>query len=318
MKTINKFFFCALAIMMFSCDDIFEEDITDDMVQTISPVNNSEIESNVANFRWNKLDGADKYRIQIYGSNQAMVLDSVVRRESFTYALSGGDYQWRIRGENSAYESNYTFPSNFKMIESSDLRNQQVILLSPSNGVYTNRTRVTCTWQRLNAADSYIVELINVTDGQNVVQRLTDITATSVTFANTVLTQDAQYQWRVQAVNATSETQFFSSNFNIDTVVPNQSQNLLPANNTTQVINQPITFTWNATTDSGVIQSPISYTVQFANQNNFTPVILSLNSNTTSLSQTFTASGDYYWRILATDSAGNVSVYSSPFKFTIN
>lgn len=317
MKTINKFFFCTLALIMFSCDDIFEEDITDDMVQIISPVNNAEIESNVVNFHWNGLDGADKYRIQIYSSNQSMILDSLVRRESFTYALSGGDYQWRIRGENSAYESNYTFPTNFKMIESSDLATQQVILSTPESGIYTNRTNITCTWQRLSAADSYEVELINVTGGQNVVQRTT-VTTTSVTFNNTVLTEDAEYQWKIKAVNETSETLFYSRNFNIDTVVPNQPQNALPATNTTQLINQPITFTWNTVADSGIIQSPIFYTIQFANQNTFTPVLLSSNSNTTSFPQTLTASGDYYWRIKATDAAGNVSAYSSPFKFTIN
>lgn len=317
MKTINRFLFCTLIIMMFSCDDIFEEDITDDIIQLISPVNDAEIESNVVNFRWNKLEGADKYRIQIY-SNQFMLLDSLINRESFTYALSGGIYQWRVRGENSAYESSYSFPSNFKMIESSDLRNQQVILLTPQNGSYRKVRNIICTWQRLNAADSYIVELINFTDGQNLIERFTNITNTSITFDNTLLTVDAEYQWRVKAVNSDSETLFYSANFNIDTVNPNQPQNVLPANNSTQSSNQTITFTWDSPADSGVIQSPISYTVEFANVNTFTPIIQTSNSTVPTIQQVFTAPGDYYWRIKATDRAGNVSVYSNSFKFTIN
>jgi hypothetical protein len=93
------------------------------------------VSSNVVNFQWNELDGADKYRIQVFNSTSGIVVDSLVTQTNFSSPIEAGSYQWRVRGENSAYESNYTFNINFSVIQTSDLTNQQVILSSPSNNL---------------------------------------------------------------------------------------------------------------------------------------------------------------------------------------
>lgn len=306
-----------LAIIAFSCDDILEEDITDDMVQIISPMNNSEIESNVVNFRWNNIDGADKYRIQVYGDNQSMVVDTLVNPSSFTYPMRGGTFQWRIRAENSAYESEYSFPVNFTVIETDDLDNQQVILNSPQIGHYFNNTNITCSWQTIRAAENYDLELTNSVNGT--VYTKTDITTNSFTLPATELAQDAKYTWKVKARNSSSNTLYASRDFSIDRTNPNQPQNVSPVNNFTQSPNQMIDFTWNITADSGTIQSPIaSYTVEFSRVANFTTVSQASTSINPNFQQIFTESGDYFWRVKAKDEATNVSTYSSIFKFTIN
>ncbi len=317
MKTINKLFFSILAIVAFSCDDILEEDITDDVVQIVSPANNAEIESNVVNFRWNNIDGADKYRIQVYGSNQSMMLDTLVNPSSFTYPIRGGSYQWRIRAENSAYQSAYSLSSNFTIIETDDLSNQQMILNGPQNGYYFNNTNITCSWETLRAAEKYELELRNNSNGT--VFTKTDLTTNSFTIPASELTQDAIYTWKVRAVNSTTNTLYATRNFSIDKVNPNQPQNVLPANNFTQNANQMIDFTWNMPADSGPVQSPIaSYTIEFSRAAAFTTISQTSTISNPNFQQTFTELGDYFWRIKATDEAKNNSIYSGVFKFTIN
>lgn len=286
------------------------------MVQIISPINNAEIESNVVNFRWNNIDGADKYRIQVYASNQSMILDTLVNPSGFTYPMRGGDFQWRIRAENSAYQSSYTFPANFTIIETDDLGNQQMILSSPREGFYFNTTNVTLSWQALRAADKYQLDLTNMATGA--IFPKPDITGNSVTFSATELTQDAKYTWKVKAENESSETLYATRSFSIDRVNPNQPQNSLPANNSRQSANLQLDFTWNMPPDNGVVQSPISYIIEFSNTADFGAVTQTSNSLNPNFQQIFTQLGDYFWRVRATDEAGNIGANSSVFKFTIN
>lgn len=308
-----------LTLFTFACENIIEEDITNDIAQTVSPIENETVSSNVVKFQWNVMDGAKKYRVQVFNVNQAVVIDSLVEaKHALTCPLVPGTYKWRVRGENAGYQSTYSFPVTFSVIQSDDLTNQQIILSNPANGFYTNATSLTCTWQDLAPTDSYDFELVNVTSGQTVVYQQSNITNTSINLANAYLTQEAEYQWKVKGVNASSQTPFSTRNFFIDRVAPNQVSNILPANNSTQIINQQIDFTWGSPADSGVIQSAITYTIEFSNTITFATIIRSTNVSVTSTQQTFTAAGDYYWRVKAKDAANNESSYSSAFKFTIN
>ncbi|RKR09082.1 hypothetical protein C8C83_0682 [Flavobacterium sp. 90] len=317
MKTINKLAVIALAIFTYSCDDILEEDIGNDTVQIFSPINNSKIESNVVNFKWNNLKGADKYRVQIYESDQVLILDSLTNKTSITLPLAAGNYIWRVRGENYAYESIYSFPSNFSTTIPDDLTNQLVILSSPENDKYVNFINVTLNWEVLKNAESYSVKVLNTVTSQEVFSK-TDITDTSLTLDLPTLV-DGTYEWRVKAKNADTETKLYSARkFNIDTTIPNQPKNTLPADNSTQIANSNISFTWSIATDLGNVKAPISYIVEFANDIDFNIIVQTQKSNTTSLQQTFSATGIYYWRVRAIDEAGNIGANSTGFKFTVN
>lgn len=317
MRTINKILFVALITVIYSCEDIVEEDITNDNITINYPQNNQQIESNVVTFQWNLLDGADKYRIQVYSSGQNIVLDSLVNSNQFTHSLNPGSYQWRVRGENFAYQTAYTFPATFTLIETSDLTNQQVILSSPANNLYTQNITPTFTWTGVNAAESYTLQLINVSAGNNIIHEQTGIIGTSFTPSNTIIIQDAQYLWKVKAVNSTSETAFTSRTFYIDRTSPNQVQNTLPANEAIINDGTVVNFTWAAPNDTGAVTSPIQYTIQIATDQSFSNIVQSDNMSITSYQYTFNSTGDYYWRVKATDMAGNQGSYSSYFKVTV-
>jgi uncharacterized protein YegP (UPF0339 family) len=320
MKVKNKLIvLLLLSLSLYSCEDILEEDISNDMVQITYPQNNQDIYSNVVNFQWIDLEGADKYRVQVYNADSNMILDSLVSTNHLSYPIAPGDYQWRIRGENSAYNSNYTFNFNFSVFLTSDLSNQQVILANPSDNFYTNNTSVILNWQSLVAATSYSFELINVTNSESIVNQQSNLTSTSLSLNNTILVADAEYRWKVKAVNSTGQTVFATRKFYLDRNNPNTSTNTLPVNNNaTQTVNQSINFSWAIPPDVGTIQSSISYTIEFSNDINFTSILQSSDSNTTSFQQSFSTAGEYYWRIKAKDLAGNSGLYSAPFKFTVN
>lgn len=317
MKTINKIILIALAVLTYSCDDILEEDISDDTVQILSPANDSKIESNVVSFKWNSLKGADKYRIQVYQSDQVLILDSLTTKMSITLPLNAGNYMWRVRGENYAYESVYSFPSNFSTTIPNDLTNQQVILSSPDNDKFVNYTNVSLNWEALKNATSYSLKVVNTATGQEAFSK-PDLTDTSITLELSTLV-DGTYEWRLKAKNADTETKQYSARkFNIDTTVPNQPKNTLPIDNSTQTANSSVTYTWSIATDIGNAKSPISYIVEFASDIDFNTIVQTQNSNSTTLQQTFSTTGVYYWRVRAIDRAGNIGTNSTGFKFTVN
>lgn len=317
MKTINKIlFFISISVFAISCDDVFEEDITDANVHIIAPLDNSTIESNVVTFRWNSISGAKKYRIQVYSGNQSMVLDTLVGSTNFTFPIVGGFYDWRIRAENSAYQSSYNFPVGFQVIESNNLNNQQMILNNPSGGSYFNHTSVTCSWQQLSAADSYDFELYNHQNGQSYYSNAMANTMLAIPAGE--LAQDSKYTWKVRAKNAFSATAFSSRDFWIDRVNPNPPTLAAPLNNSNNNIGQEIDFSWTMPGDSGNVQSPIvSYTIEISRESTFV-TYQSSSATSVGFEQSFTDTGAYFWRVKAVDAANNTGSYSSVFKYTIN
>lgn len=318
MKTINRVILIIFSLLAFACDDVFEKDITNDKTELIYPLSGTIVKSNTVDFQWNKLEGANKYKVQIFSMDQSLLLEKIVEETNLSYTfIAGGQYQWRVRGENFAYQSSYSLKTPFSVFISNDLTTQQVALLSPQDNRYTNSNNVLFNWQGLSSATSYSIEVINTTNGQ-MAYAATNVTETSVNLNNTNLTQDAAYQWRVRAVNATSQTPFATRTFFIDTVNPNQPQNSTPANNSSHSINNQISFSWSIAPDSGIVQSPVTYLFQIASDVDFGTLIQTSNVSSTSLQQSFSAAGTYFWRVKANDTAGNVSSASPAYKFTIN
>ncbi|PAM93716.1 hypothetical protein B4N84_15685 [Flavobacterium sp. IR1] len=317
MKTINKIIVISLAILAFSCEDILEEDISNDTVQTISPSKDTKIESNVVNFKWNSLKGADNYRVQVYESNEVLVLDSLTAKTSLTLPLEAGNYIWRVRAENYAYQSTYSFPSSFSTNIPDDLTNQQVILLGPDNDKFLNSASLSLNWETLSKATSYSILIINTTTGKEFFSK-TDLADNSFILDLSAST-DGTYEWRVKAKNTETETkQYTAKKFNIDTTAPNQPKNTLPADNSIQTVNTAINYSWSITADAGISKSPISYIIEFSGDKDFSTISQTLNSNTTTLQQTFSNTGIYYWRVRGVDGAGNIGTNSTEFKITVN
>lgn len=115
---------CLLSQVLCSCDDIFEEDISDKKVQIVSPSDGAVLTSDKMWLVWNKLEGAHYYHISVVSPRfdniqsyvcDTVLCDSLLSGYKLEVKLTDGDYQWAIRAKNSAYES-LTNYSSFKVL----------------------------------------------------------------------------------------------------------------------------------------------------------------------------------------------------------
>lgn len=306
--------------LSYSCDDVLEEDITNDLITVVAPLDGTTVSGNSVQFLWNTLDGADDYAVQIYNGG-FVVVDSVVAAPPFVINLNSDSYQWRVKGQNFAYETSFSFPQEFEVVSSDDLTNVQLNLNSPSAEFYTNQQSIIFSWQTVANATRYSFELIKVSSGGEVTVFVQDdLTDTTLTLGDDVLTEDAPYRWQVKAVNDdnTTETAFSSRNLFIDTVVPNLPNLLTPTFEEEFLIDTPIAFTWNFGTDSGVVTSAITSVYEVARDASFTTVVVSGSTELTSFGEAFSQAGTYFWRVRGEDQAGNIGTYNLNGKFIVN
>lgn len=115
------FFLLTFSILLAGCEDFFEEDISNENVRIIAPVNDGAVEAGEINFLWKEIKGATAYRITIVSPNFAeagtvvadeiLTNDSITRYRSYSCEIGPGDYQWSLAAMNSAYSTQATLSS---------------------------------------------------------------------------------------------------------------------------------------------------------------------------------------------------------------
>jgi hypothetical protein len=105
-----------LFIIVTNCDDIIEvEDISKDNVTLLAPTNGATLNITNLTFTWQAVDDAESYHIQIatpsFSEALQIVTDSTIVTTSFSTSLEAYNYQWRVRAENSEYQTVYTTQS---------------------------------------------------------------------------------------------------------------------------------------------------------------------------------------------------------------
>lgn len=98
-----------VSLLLASCDDFFEDDISDKTIQVICPSDKIEISSNKIFFVWSEEDGVEKYHVVIVSPSfdkvQQLVCDTILTSNKMELQLPKGDYQWSIQAENFGYKS---------------------------------------------------------------------------------------------------------------------------------------------------------------------------------------------------------------------
>ncbi|MEO1030041.1 MAG: hypothetical protein AAFX55_01490 [Bacteroidota bacterium] len=112
----RKFLFILTMSMLLGCEELIEvEDISNEAVIVLAPVDNTTLTDNSVGFSWSPLDFAESYQLQVASPNfenaQVIVEDTIVSTTSFTKTLEAGTYQWRIKAINFAYETPFTTQS---------------------------------------------------------------------------------------------------------------------------------------------------------------------------------------------------------------
>lgn len=303
--------------VFMSCEDILEKDITNDDVTLISPPPKMNIKANSVDFYWKELEGADKYRLQVSNdTTNEIVVDSTITTNKVSLPIFSGDYNWRVKGENFAYSTAYSFPRKFSIENTNDLTNQTVFLLSPSNNFYTNENTIILTWESVNFATTYSLQIDKLIDNTiTTVLSKNDVNATNFNLDATILNEDAEYVWKVKAANDNSQSKFFERKILLDTNTPSSPGLDSPSDN--QNTTKTVSFSWSLQNDTGKIQSPVKFELQLASKDDFSALIKTYDTSEKTQQHTFDSAGEFFWRVRARDIAGNISSYSQVRSLTV-
>ena len=304
-----------ILLAIYGCEDLFVDDITQQNILLLALADSLRTHELTHNFWWTALEGASEYKIEVvlgtFENSERLVVDSILSRNSFEYSLLPGNYQWRVQGLNSNYNSSYsTF--NLFIDTSFLLTNSTVLLTHPEDNFASAQLNSVFSWQALNNADSYMWELRN-TSG-NLLYKLEGLTDTSVGYN---FSEDGHYNWQVKAFNNSSNTftSFSSRSLFIDSTPPDAVVLITPIN-TDQLTADSVVFQWISeqyqegttactdylyiATDSIFSQPPINFAQ-------------GVETHTLSLS-----TGIYYWKVQCIDAAGNSSTENQIHQFYLD
>ncbi len=321
---ILKCSFCLIAVITLnSCRDVFEKRLAGDEVTVIIPNDQDTLYSNTVHFKWEELDGADSYRLQIvspeFSNIQTFNIDSLIEGDEIKIVLAPGQYQFKLRGENSAYESDYIKARSIYVDSVNDLTNQAVQLLDPVDNIYTNSMQLSYFgWQNLFSASYYVFQIRTGSNFESgsLIHEESNIYGINYDFyqSSGIELGEGEYTWGIRAVNETSSSAFSARLLSVDTTAPNTPLLSSPANNFPSPTDQ-VTLKWSKNgSDPGIINSPLTSVVEISVgdslfSNGSTTVFNNLTQD--SLQYQFPNSGDYWWRVYLQDEAGNISHFYS-------
>lgn len=187
--------------------------------------------------------------------------------------------------------------------------------LKPVSGTSTNDTTPTFEWTSVpgKAVLTYELQADNTSDFAT--PEVNQVGIASTTFTSGVLAENVYY-WRVRAKYAGANTGPWSivSTLRIDTTVPGVATLVSPANSAFVGTTRP-TFDWTDVSDP----SGVTYRLQVDNNSDFSSPEVNVGSISASTYTTPAITvGTYYWRVQATDLAGNSGSYSGSFSFQID
>jgi len=307
---IIKFIYgVGLVVLLMSCSEIFEVDISNEPVTLLAPHDSLVTTMNAQTFWWDYVENADHYQLQIVTPDFELVrrlyLDTTIVVNSFDFALDPGIYQWRVRALNSAYQTAFS-THNLTIDSTLDLSWQTVVLIYPNASDTLNTPEIEFAWQNLYNAMEYRFQLSNA---QGIIEEI----FTENTLINVQITSDdGAYNWKVMAQNSMSSTPFSEGVFYLDTTPPAIPQLISPENSAT-LTNGVVQFSWSAnnTGGSSIVDSLFVFSDPAQSE-----LLIGIQSKNNQHTDTLSA-GAYYWKVRSWDVAGNYSEFSELRNFTV-
>ena len=319
-----------IAALFYGCNDVFEKKLEDQTICIVIPNDNDTLYTNEVHFKWEEMKGASHYNLQIvqpgFSNIQTFVLDSSIADDEFKFVLNPGLYQYKIRGENSAYQSAYSEARTIYIDSVNELTAQVVQLINPADNIYTNnQLGANFNWQNLFAADYYVFQLRggSTFSGGGVIHEEPTIYGINYAYMpNSGIIEEGEYTWGIAGVNDNSSTVFSSRHFSVDTTSPGLATINSPANDVLSPTNN-VTFKWTRPADQGVVNSPITARIEISYNDsafNNTPLLVEANLEVDTFAfefVNFQTTEYYWWRVFLDDEAGNTSnlYFQRKFKF---
>jgi len=211
-------------LLFYSCEEIVSvPDISDDLITLIAPADDAVLENAEVTFTWEEIEFSDEYQIQVATPNFAqanqvvvdtILGDSLQTFRSFNTTLPSDNYQWRVRGLNDNFQTDYTTQSfEVDTLQTGiDISGQMVMTIAPADNTILNEGMINFNWESLVDATSYQLQ-IAYPNFDNPIQIVRDTTVT--TLAYMTMLESNEYQWRIKAINDISETSYTIQSFSV-------------------------------------------------------------------------------------------------------
>lgn len=303
------------------CKEIVATDISDTVPVLILPQQNDTLQNNPVHFKWEEVEGATKYHLQIVSKSfqniEEYVVDSLVESTSIFISLDSNEYELMLTAMNAGYTSHTLGPIKFWVGVSAVTNSSSVTLQKPANNAYFNETFVdsSFSWSVLTNASSYEFSIRKGTSyaSPNIIETTAGIVTNQYQLSNTL--DEGEYHWGVKAYFSNgSETGVSTRRFYIDTVNPTIPALVSPTGSNPQ---GDIVFSWSSAADPGSVHSPLESYIEVSQDAAFTQLISSGYVPGSSATVNITQAGAYYYRVKQVDSAGNESSFSTTGQFSV-
>lgn len=325
----NRIFFLVIAALFVAtgCKEIIAKNITSETPVLIVPSANDTVPYNPVQFKWEPMDGATKYRLQVvtpgFSNISYFALDTLVTGTEFYAALDSAKYEMKLTAVNAGYESQVLGPIAFWVgVQPTSGTGTSVSLSFPLAGAYKQDNFVgPFEWGTIASANSYEFSLREGTTFStgNPIHFQNNISTSIINLPSSLALGEGEYSWGVKAylTNGT-ETGYSTRTFAVDVTNPNTPAGTFTPSGTFET--GTVTFSWNNGMDPGVVKAPVTSVLQIASDSGFTTIVEeeSVQGNTVAIDMTSESMGVYYWRVYNVDAAGNSSTYSTTNQFTLN
>ncbi|MBI2968491.1 MAG: hypothetical protein HYY40_11865 [Bacteroidetes bacterium] len=184
-------------------------DLSSQVIVLASPANNYTTKNMNITFRWNTLYNASDYRFEIATPdfNGTQVISPVITtadsaQHTFT---SEGNYEWRVRGENTSSVTPYTVYS----LDIDTARPNAPVLVSPANNTILTDSVVTFYWDRGTVSGSAIQDTLFVYSDSLMATVAIEAYTSNTSFSDTL--SAGKYFWRVRSVDAAGNISPYSN-----------------------------------------------------------------------------------------------------------
>lgn len=220
------FWICSLVLLGWACEDILEvPDISNATVLILAPKDSSVVTTNAVGFNWEKVEEATAYRVQIatpdFENTVQIVLDSIVVEDTLgnvvtriDQELLNGTYTWRVRAQNSDYETVYSM-SSFQVDGDEDLDvtpPNTPQLAAPANGASLAQSSVSFSWTREDIAGTAERDSIYIFSDESLTNLTTKALGANKTYTTSLAS--GTFYWYVRAFDAAGNQSDPSSTFN--------------------------------------------------------------------------------------------------------
>lgn len=308
-KIVNRFLILMM-VFVFSCDDIFVEDISSYFIQIKAPSSGWQGKDPNVNFSWAEVPGAVNYQLEVatpsFSVNHKLVIEKILETVKFDTILNAGEYEWRIRAMNSASETAF-LTSSFTILHPLNIESKQVSLKIPEDQFLSKTSVVDFSWDAVEGASfySFKIKKINWTGDSVVVATLY---STNFNFR----LDDGDYNWGVAAVDTLTnkKTDYSIRSFTVDKSPPSIPILLLPSDRDT-LHSQVVRFNWHKT------ESNATYSIEIYSDPELKNKVVEKTIADTATYISIEGNGYYYWKVKSMDKNENSSSFSTVSSFYI-